>query len=73
MIISHKRTKPASAPTAVVAMSSPDPTIEPAMISPGPNCLIIPRMVLGGLRHSSGSLDIFIKINNVLHALGRQS
>jgi hypothetical protein len=35
--ISHSKTKPASAPTFVVAISSPEPTMEPAMISPGPS------------------------------------
>ena len=30
------------------AMSSPDPTIEPAKMSPGPKFLIIPRGLLGG-------------------------
>ncbi len=48
MMISDKSMKPASAPTAVVAISSPEPTIDPAMINPGPSCHTIPRTVVGG-------------------------
>ena len=32
----HSRVKPATAPSLVVTISSPDPTIEPARIIPGP-------------------------------------
>jgi hypothetical protein len=34
--ISHSSMKPASAPTVVAAMNSPDPTIELARMIPGP-------------------------------------
>ena len=34
----------------VVAMSSPEPTIEPAMMRPGPRWLMTPRIVVGGSR-----------------------
>ena len=60
MMISHSRTKPACAPTKVVAMSSPEPTMDPAMISPGPSCRRIPRIVVGGSAVSSGTLGLLI-------------
>ena len=47
MRISHSSQKPASAPVFVVAISSPDPTIDPAMISPGPSRQAIPKTVVG--------------------------
>ena len=46
--ISHNSQKPASAPVLVVAMSSPEPTIDAAIINPGPNRLRIPPSVRGG-------------------------
>ena len=46
--MSHRKSKCATAPVLVVAMSSPDPTIEPAKMSPGPKFLIIPSGLFGG-------------------------
>ena len=48
MIMSHRKSKWASAPVLVVAISSPDPTIDPAKMSPGPKFLSIPRVLWGG-------------------------
>ena len=48
IIISQRKSKCASAPVLVVAMSSPDPTMDPAKINPGPKFLRIPNVVLGG-------------------------
>jgi hypothetical protein len=39
---------PAFAPNTVVAISSPDPTIEAERIKPGPRNLILFKKVLGG-------------------------
>ena len=49
MTISHNSQKPAWAPVFVVAISSPDPTIAPAMISPGPRRRRMPGIVCGGV------------------------
>ena len=49
MMMSHRKSKWASAPVLVVAISSPDPTIDPAKINPGPKFLSIPRVFCGGL------------------------
>jgi len=48
IIISQRKSKCASAPVLVVAISSPEPTIDPARISPGPKFFGIPRTVRGG-------------------------
>jgi len=48
MIMSHRKSKWASAPVLVVAISSPDPTIDPAKMSPGPKFFSIPRVLWGG-------------------------
>ena len=37
-MMNHSRTKPTSAPSFVVTISSPDPTIDAVMINPGPIC-----------------------------------
>ena len=54
-MMSHMRVKPASAPTAVVAISSPDPTMDPAMIRPGPSWRRMSRILVGGARIPSCS------------------
>jgi hypothetical protein len=41
-MINHNKLKPALAPVIVVAINSPEPTIDAAMISPGPKCDRIP-------------------------------
>ena len=46
--ITHIATKPAFAPSWVVAISSPDPTIEADNIKPGPRCFTVFPSVLGG-------------------------
>ena len=48
MIISQRKSKCASAPVLVVAMSSPDPTIDPARISPGPRFREMAAIPCGG-------------------------
>src|SRR5687768_9250768 len=45
---------PSLAPSPVVAISSPVPTIDPARISPGPICRRAVRKVFGGSRIASG-------------------
>ena len=50
MTISQRRTKPASAPTVVVAISSPEPTIALARMIPGPRWARDSRSVRGGAR-----------------------
>ena len=47
-IMSQRKSKWASAPVLVVAISSPDPTIDPAKMSPGPKFLSIPKGLSGG-------------------------
>ena len=47
-IMSQRKSKWASAPVLVVAISSPDPTIDPAKMSPGPKFLTIPKGLSGG-------------------------
>ena len=42
--------KPALAPSAVVAMSSPEPTIAAESMKPGPRYLSLPANVVGGER-----------------------
>ncbi|GIT38638.1 MAG: hypothetical protein Ct9H300mP7_5590 [Verrucomicrobiota bacterium] len=44
-MINQRKSKPASAPVRVVAMSSPEPTIEPARIIPGPMFRRMPSLV----------------------------
>ena len=46
--MSHSRLKPTLAPTTVVAISSPLPTIELARIIPGPKAATVFQNVLGG-------------------------
>ena len=46
--MSHKRLKPTFAPTTVVAISSPLPTIELARIIPGPRAATVFQNVFGG-------------------------
>ena len=41
-------TKPAFAPNVVVAISSPDPTIEAERINPGPKNFNLPAKEVGG-------------------------
>ena len=47
-MMNHIRMKPALAPTMVVAMSSPDPTIDAERINPGPMKGRAPKNVFGG-------------------------
>src|SRR5688500_9621250 len=47
--ISQSSQKPACAPVLVVPINSPEPTMEPAMIKPGPRRLRMPRMEVGGV------------------------
>jgi hypothetical protein len=49
-MMSQRKSNCASAPVRVVAINSPEPTIEPARIIPGPILRKIPFMVLGGFR-----------------------
>ena len=49
-MITHMATKPAFAPSVVVMMSSPDPTIEAERIIDGPRQESVPRNVGGGSR-----------------------
>ena len=44
----HKMTKPTCAPRAVVAMSSPEPTIEALRIRPGPRWRRLSPQPVGG-------------------------
>jgi len=44
----HRIAKPAWAPSVVVAISSPDPTIEALRISPGPRYRTLCRQPVGG-------------------------
>ena len=46
--MSHRSANPASAPTVVAAISSPDPTMALASTIPGPRCTSDPRSVRGG-------------------------
>ena len=46
--INHNNQNPASAPTFVVAINSPDPTIDPAIIIPGPSLRSVADKVRGG-------------------------
>jgi hypothetical protein len=46
--MTHIATKPAFAPSAVVAINSPDPTIEADRIKPGPRYFDIPAKFVGG-------------------------
>ncbi len=48
MIITQKAMKPARAPNVVVAMSSPDPTIDADRIKPGPRNRRRPMSEVGG-------------------------
>ncbi len=48
MMISHSSVMPACAPVLVVAISSPEPTMLPAMISPGPSRPTMPQRFVGG-------------------------
>ena len=47
-----RKMKPALAPVCVAAISSPEPTIEPARMSPGPRVRRMPKNVRGGSRTS---------------------
>jgi hypothetical protein len=47
-MMSHNRLNPTFAPTTVVAISSPLPTIELARIIPGPRAPIVFQKVFGG-------------------------
>ena len=47
-MINHRSANPASAPTLVVTINSPEPTMLADIISPGPNCLRIPFQSEGG-------------------------
>jgi|TARA_Y200000002_G_C22349635_1_gene524471 hypothetical protein len=58
-MINHKKSKWASAPVLVVAISSPEPTIDPAKMSPGPKFFKIPRKLLGGVLISVFKMLIF--------------
>ena len=51
--MSHKKMKPVFAPRAVVNKSSPDPTIVPAKMIPGPIILIALKKDFGGSRMAS--------------------
>jgi len=47
-MITQNVMKPAFAPSAVVAMSSPEPTMAAERIKPGPRYLSLPTKVVGG-------------------------
>ena len=51
----HKSAKPPCAPSLVVMINSPEPTIEPTRISPGPKCRSVIRMPCGGSRNVCAS------------------
>ena len=57
IIISQRKSKCASAPVLVVAINSPEPTMEPARIIPGPMFSNIPLSVVGGFRICSLLID----------------
>ena len=58
MIMSHSSQNPASAPALVVAINSPDPTIEPAIIIPGPSRRSVAPSVRGGSLTSKVSAGV---------------
>ena len=61
--ISQRRTKPVFAPTNVVAISSPEPTMEPAIIIPGPRCFRMSKNRVGAgfiYRNNQYSGEIFL-------------
>jgi hypothetical protein len=51
--INHNATNPALAPRVVVAISSPDPTMEADRMNPGPRNLIFSEIFSGGSRTES--------------------
>jgi hypothetical protein len=51
---SHSRANPTSAPRAVVAISSPDPTMDALRMSPGPRYLKLAFQPTGGSLIPSG-------------------
>ncbi len=53
--MSHSSQNSASAPALVVAINSPDPTIEPAIIIPGPSRRSVAPSVRGGSLMSEAS------------------
>ena len=53
--MSQSTTKPTSAPSRVVAMSSPEPTMEPVNSRPGPSWRIVDQRSAGGFLTCSGS------------------
>ena len=57
MRISQRKKNPASAPVAVVAISSPEPTTAPATIRPGPSSLRMPLKEVGAVRMPDGESD----------------
>ena len=59
MMISHISQKPDSAPVAVVAISSPDPTTAPATMRPGPRALAMPLALVGAGRILLEEVDVF--------------
>ena len=62
---------PASAPVFVVAISSPDPTMEPAIIKPGPIRRKIPITVLGGARGVAASSFVFVIAGSIQRGMER--
>ena len=57
-MMTHNRANPAAAPVLVVAMSSPEPTIDPAIINPGPRRLRTPTKVWGGFSMPEGMASL---------------
>ena len=51
--MNHNSTKPTSAPSLVVMINSPEPTIDPTRIMPGPRCFNVPRKLVGGSLNES--------------------
>ena len=54
-ITTHSAVYPACAPSVVVAISSPEPTIEAASTMPGPMRRSVERKLIGGSSIADGS------------------
>ena len=59
--MTQKVIKPAFAPNTVVAINSPDPTIDADRINPGPKNFNLVKNELGGSLMSSGFLELDIR------------
>ena len=57
-MMNHSSVKPFSAPVLVVTISSPDPTIEAEMISPGPSWRSSPVKVVGAFLIGEASMGL---------------